>query len=328
MNRTENDMETLVVRFGTVRPVSFREFDESYKYTDLVVVARMAGTVSVTDYDKERYKDDDEVTAAIKGNATELMQKSLDDMPAGKSIVKNYKSVLAAQFATELSKIGITATAEINLFSLLPESEEKLSNMMKLEEAAEKVAIKTNATIPGEDADAGREPGTFRVNYAPEGMRFGFTSAKKYYAPGDDVEVICRGIPGDTKCFFFANAESYKVQYEEGSLARIIFVMPDHDVDVLVTMDKQRFGPEAYEERDPQQGFMNVAGELARAKTGDAGTWDCIYCGSKNNTGPFCPDCGRPGYSEWTCPSCMFRNKGGGTCLSCKKPRLPNGFLG
>lgn len=230
----------LEVRFGTVRPVSFREFDESYKYTDLTVEAKIAGTVSVLDYDKERYKDDGEAAAAVRSNATDLMQKSLDAMPSGRSIVRSDKSAVADQFAVELSKMGITAKAEIRLFSVIPESEVKLRKMWEIETIAGKTIGRPYGIIPGEDED--REPGTFRVNYEPSDVHFGFSSDRKYYAPGDDVEVVLRGIPGDTSCFFFANAEGYKVKYVDSYTARITFVMPDHDVDVLVTMEKQGFG--------------------------------------------------------------------------------------
>ena len=319
----------LEVKFGTVRPVSFREFDENYKYTDLVVDARMAGIVFVSDYDRERYKDDDAVTAFIKSNATDIMQKSLDDMPAGKSIVKSDKSGVADQFAAELLKTGITARAEIKLFSLLPESEEKLGNLFKFELMAEKSTIKPYGIIPGEaDADAEREPGTFKVNFGPSVLSSGFSSEKRYYAPGENVEVFCKGIPGDTKCFFFANAESYKVHFENGSQAKIIFVMPEHDVDVLVTMEKQRFGPIPYEKRESPEGFMNLAVNTAQKESEDAGEWLCVYCGTANNHSQFCTECGRPNPLEWKCPSCMCVNKGGNKCLSCGRPRLPYGFLG
>ena len=111
-------------RFGTKEPVTFREYDESYKYTDLTVTARITGTAVVSDYDKERYKSDDEVIAAVRENATELLQKSLDLMPVGKSIVNSDKSAVAELFAKELEAIGITAEGQFRFIALLPESEE------------------------------------------------------------------------------------------------------------------------------------------------------------------------------------------------------------
>ena len=227
-------------RFGTQKPVTFRENDESYKYTDLTVTARIVGTAVVEDYDKERYKSDDEVIKAVRSNATELLQKSLDLMPAGKSIVNSDKSAVAELFAAELAKIGITAAVQFQSFALLPESAELLDNMAEIEKIAKADPDRPYGVFPG-DEDT-REPGTFRVNYEPVGTDFGFSSAKRYYTPGENVEVVYNGILSDAKCFFFANAAGYNVQYEDSYTAKVTFLMPSHDVDVLVYMKQMRFG--------------------------------------------------------------------------------------
>ena len=227
-------------RFGTQKPVTFREYDESYKYTDLTVTARISGTAVVEDYDKERYKSDDEVIEAVRSNATELLQKSLDLMPVGKSIVNSDKSAVAELFAAELAKIGITSTVQFRFIALLPESAELLDNMAEIEKISKANPDRPYGVLPGEN-DV-REPGTFRVNYDPLGTDIGFSSAKRYYAPGENVEVIYNGILSDAKCFFFANAAGYNVQYEGSYTAKVTFVMPAHDVDVLVYIKQMRFG--------------------------------------------------------------------------------------
>lgn len=172
----------LDIKFGTVRPVSFREYDESYRYTDLNLVAKIAGIVHVSDYDKERYKDDEEVSKAVKSGAVDMMQTALDGMPAGRSILKSDKSELCGLISADLKKAGITAASE-----------------------------------------------------------------KRYYLPGEDVEVIYKGLFRDARYFFFADAEGYNVRCE-GSVAKITFVMPDHDVDVLFICDTQRL-------RDPNNPY-------------------------------------------------------------------------
>ena len=227
-------------RFGTKEPVTFREYDESYKYTDLTVTARITGTAVVSDYDKERYKSGDEVIAAVRENATELLQKSLDLMPVGKSIVNSDKSAVAELFAKELEAIGITAEVQFRFIALLPESEELLNNMAEIEKIAKADPDRPYGVFPG-DEDT-REPGTFRVNYEPVGTDIGFSSAKRYYAPGENVEVVYNGILSDSKCFFFADAAGYSVQYEDSYTAKVTFLMPAHDVDVLVYMKQMRFG--------------------------------------------------------------------------------------
>ncbi len=227
----------LDIKFGTVRPVSFREYDESYRYTDLNLVAKFAGIVHVSDYDKERYKDDEEVSKAVKSGAVDMMQTALDGMPAGGSILKSDKSELCGLISADLKKAGITAASEIMHYTLSPESREIFDNMMEVEKVAAQLA--PDGIWPEEEGDI-RQPGTYRINYMNPEADCGFCSEKRYYLPGEDVEVIYKGLFRDARYFFFADAEGYNVRCE-GSVAKITFVMPDHDVDVLFICDTERF---------------------------------------------------------------------------------------
>ena len=69
-----------------------------------------------------------------------------------------------------------------------------------------------------------------RLNYAESSHGFGFASEKKEYETGENVVVIYNAVMTDTSYSFDINADDVKIDY--GSVIRITFTMPDHDVDI------------------------------------------------------------------------------------------------
>ena len=63
----------------------------------------------------------------------------------------------------------------------------------------------------------------------------GFTSEKTEYEPGESVKVVFLCVGSDTSYTFHVNADDVKEEYA-GDVIVIRFTMPDHDVDVSVTM--------------------------------------------------------------------------------------------
>ena len=304
---------------GTKEHVHFREADETYRYTDIDLEA-MVGCISiVTDYDKEKYNSDSDVELAIKDNCTKLMQKCLDSLPENRSVMKSDKQQIAEKFDQELSLMGITASTQVRQFALTGDSREIYDRAMKMEDLCGAL----NTSDVGDPLDGPmRAAGKYKVNY-PKGM-MGFTSDFIYYSPGDNVVVSFDNVMTDTAYEFFCTAENYEVKRDDCGRAKIMFVMPEHDVQVSVSVEQQRFGPISYEKKD--NGFMGFAGfakmmedqRSAPVETGAPKDWCCPNCNAVNK-GRFCSECGTPKPSGWTC-ECGSTNAGK-FCANCGKPK-------
>lgn len=232
-------MDPILVRFGTVTPVTFREYDEKYLYTDLTLTGRFCGEIYVEDYDKERYPDEEVLRNEIRANSTALFQEALNDLPPGKTLVNGSMHPLEECFARKLAENGITATTCVKSWARIPESEEEFCKMMDFEEAGRKLRELYDTDLKEEPSE--RIPGTFRVRYAPIGEDNGcFSSEKQYYTPGEKVLVRCRFMSSDWKEEFFADAGEFQVRWEE-PFYLITFVMPDRDTDVLLRPQLRRF---------------------------------------------------------------------------------------
>lgn len=210
---------------GTKEHVHFHEADETYRYTDIVLEA-MVGCISiVSDYDKEKYNSDSDVEFAIKDICTALLQKCLDSLPENRSVMKSDKQQIAEKFDQELSQMGITASTQIRQFALTGDSREIYDHAMKMEDLC-------GALITSDVGDPLDGPmkaaGKYKVNY-PKGM-LGFTSDFIYYSPGDNVVVSFDNVMTDTAYEFFCTAEGYEVKRDDCGRAKIMFVMPEHEV--------------------------------------------------------------------------------------------------
>ena len=299
---------------GTKEFVHFREADETYKYTDIELEARVCCISIVTDYDKEKYNSDSDVETAIRDNCTELIQKSLDSLPEMISVMKSDKQQIAEKFDQELALMGITARTQIRQFALSGDSKDIYERAMRMEDLCGELAGSADDTV--------REEGKYKVSYT-RGV-FGFTSDRIFYAPGEEVVVSFDNVMSDTSYEFFCTAEGYQVKRDDCGRAKIIFVMPEHDVEVSFSAQQQRFGPISYEKTD--NGFMGFA-EFAKmmenknnapVETQVPGDWSCPNCKALNSS-RFCSSCGTPRPSGWTC-ACGNINFGK-FCSNCGNPK-------
>ena len=102
------------VKFGTPKPVTFREYCEyGQNVMDIDLEARFAGKCEISDYDHSRYANDEEVSLFIKSNCSEILEKCFKNWPEGKSIVRFHFKGLDEFFSTELKNCGIKAKTDI-----------------------------------------------------------------------------------------------------------------------------------------------------------------------------------------------------------------------
>ncbi len=102
--------------------------------------------------------------------------------------------------------------------------------------------LKERARLEAEEAEqekTAREAGCYKVIYQNYGA-VEVRSEKKFYAPGDNVEVVYIGIISDAQYDFKVTVEDFNVRYDEQDNCRITFVMPDHDVEVLCSYELNR----------------------------------------------------------------------------------------
>ena len=120
----------------------------------------------------------------------------------------------------------------------------------------------------------------------------GFSSEKKFYIPGDNVEVIYKGIMSDTNYTFNVTVRDFDVKYDDGNFFRITFVMPAHDVEISCGMQEMRMYNTARDigtVGDCNTGFMGIMQQSFELQPGE---WVCSNCGHKNTGGKFCAECG------------------------------------
>jgi hypothetical protein len=117
-------MEQFTVKFGTPRPVKFRETMGTREF-DFDLEARAAGKVDVTDYDAEQYVDQEEISQTVKTQMPVMLEQCLAEMSA-KSVMRRIGRdwPLPGLLEKKLSEAGITGKVEIISFVLTQESQE------------------------------------------------------------------------------------------------------------------------------------------------------------------------------------------------------------
>ena len=117
-------MKQFTVRFGTLTPIKFREYDEKHPEIDLDLEVRAAGTSSVTELDVTKYGSNDVASSKVREIVISSLSDCIRTWPEGKSFWKNTtKATLEKYIDGRLWECGITATTEIFSFVLTPESE-------------------------------------------------------------------------------------------------------------------------------------------------------------------------------------------------------------
>ncbi len=311
------------VKFGTPKPIPFTESVKGggNAVVDIDLEARFAAKCAVSAYDTSRYADDEAVIAAIKENGPAIIGKCLENYPEGRPRVRNHFSELDRLFDEELDNYGITAKTEFFSKALTEESESSYKDILK--------------SIMSLPTDCGWDHGMFDTvpKDKPEGfycvragLGFKLKDDRAYYMPGEHVEAVFVFVATDTSYDVEVDAPDLKVEY--GSVIKVSFTMPDHDVDIRLgcrsVMMNKPFTPMSGVGMMGMVDNMNNGNKPDRANVtdkplvSDRSEWICPLCGGKN-TGKFCCECGgaRPlvsDRSEWTCPLCGGKNTGKFCC--------------
>ncbi len=301
-NEDKNDL-LVSMKIGTPKPVFFRECDENYSCTDIDLEARIAMNIEITDYDSGRYDNSSGAVAAIKSDPIELFQRCMKRLPELKSVVKGFSTLIPYAMEEELSELGITAKTQLINFALTEESEKEYRDMMALERARnerndngwDQINPTALDAKEAEEERKAREAGQYKVKYKSFAFA-GFSSEKKYYAPGENVEVKYRGIMSDTRYTFYVTAKGHKVEYDDRNFYRITFVMPEHDVDVSCGIESVMTCNNQTNNNPGLMGAM-VPDPITKIKQiKQPGEWFCTECGQKNKDGKFCRNCGAKRY--------------------------------
>jgi len=308
------------VKFGTPKPVMFREcWEKGDIYIDLDVEARFVGECEVLDYDKERYENEEAVSAAIKANGTAIISKCLnEDWPKGTPIASVHFKGLEDLFDKELENYSIKGQTGFVIKNLTPDSEEMFKNKMQ-----EMTFMEYKQWDRGH-FDSPLEEGKFRVVFSDSFMQI--KGGQVFYAPGEPVELEYLAPASDTSYRFNINAPD--VKYEFGSTIKIKFNMPEHDVSVSLSAAPGGFPPLDLAEKSmkdwiakgiltgaPPKGLLpevprqnNDPEKKSQNKSDNE--WICPNCFIKN-TGKFCAGCGTSRSAvEWECPACKAKNTG------------------
>ncbi len=119
-------MENITVKFGTLTPLRFREYDKAFPKVDLELEIRIAGHSDVSTFDSAIYGSDEEIKLKARETALSSLKESINTWPEGKSFFKNTtKEVLEEKIDGSLVEHGIEAKTVITSFVLSPESEEE-----------------------------------------------------------------------------------------------------------------------------------------------------------------------------------------------------------
>ena len=283
------------VKFGTPKPVTFREYCEYGKNVmDIDLEARFAGKCEISDYDHSRYANDEEVSLFIKSNCSEILEKCFKNWPEGKSIVRFHFKGLDEFFSTELKNCGIKAKTDI-FSKVLTEDSEKMHKELMNE------LIKQPTDFGWDhvcfDTVPSKPEGTYMVS--PASMGYKYKDDRVYYRPGERVEVDYWAVGSDTSYHVTVNAPDLEVKY--GSVIHISFTMPEHDVNIL--MEAQSVMTPHNTGFTGLNGFMGMFMDMANTTetqkpvsadnpvVSDGSEWTCPLCGSKNK-GNFCCECG------------------------------------
>ena len=284
------------VKFGTPKPILIREcFEMNGFYCDLDLAARFAGRCEVLEYDGTRYEDEKAVDAAIKSNATQILEKCYnEDWPEGTPKAWNNFPGIEEYFDKELGNYGIKGHTVFFSKNLTPDSEELLKEWRDK-------AINKSADIlwdrgKFDNVMPGSGNGRFQVKFSSPFMHA--KGGQVFYAPGEAVEVEYTAVASDTSYTFNVNAPDVKYKY--GSTIKINFTMPEHEV--MISMGITPYGPPLdLQEKSLKMWIEKNMGTCGSGKiiTGNihgniditAAEWICPNCKAKNN-GKFCSDCG------------------------------------
>ncbi len=126
-------MEQFDFKFGTPKPVSFRETMGTNRY-DIDLQARCAGSITVTEYDTEKYGDREAMILKFKKEMPEILAQSLEEL-APRSVmmrIARNKGPLNEAIEAKLADAGVKAKVEIVIFTLTEESQKLFDETEKL----------------------------------------------------------------------------------------------------------------------------------------------------------------------------------------------------
>lgn len=121
------------VTFGTPKPIQYTEYFVVNNFVfDLEVCARFAGRYEVSEYDTDRYKDEDAVINAIRTNASEIISKCLNEgwPEKTKKVQDNFKG-LEELFDKNIEDYGIKGCSNFFSKSLTSDTEDLLNEAVK-----------------------------------------------------------------------------------------------------------------------------------------------------------------------------------------------------
>ena len=127
-------MERLIVKFGTPKPIGFREYDENHPQIDLELEVKAAGTLSVTELGDASSGSDEEAVSKIREIALSSLSERIRSWPEGVSFWNNTtKAALEKYIDESLSTHGITAKTDLSSLTLTSESRELYDAVVRIE---------------------------------------------------------------------------------------------------------------------------------------------------------------------------------------------------
>ena len=116
-------MDRFTVKFGTAKPIRFTEPRTGEEYEALI-----NGLAFVNEYDMSLYASDDDVTAAIRSNVSDIVEESLKCWPADDIMSSKKEALLSSFLASAYEKTGIKGDFNVMAFVLTEASRQKYNN--------------------------------------------------------------------------------------------------------------------------------------------------------------------------------------------------------